>query len=197
MEFYEAIKARRTRYNIGDSSTVSDERIEEMLRIAVKYAPSSFHSQSSRTILLLGQNHTKFWSIVKETLRSMVSVAKFPVTEEKVNSFAAGHGTILYYEDMNVVKSLQQKFPLYADKFPVFSLQSSAMLQYAMWTSLATEGMGASLQHYNPIIDEEVAQAFSVPKNWQLNAQMPFGLPIGEPENLGYIDLENRVVVKI
>ena len=95
-----------------------------MLRIAVKYAPSSFHSQSSRTILLLGQNHTKFWSIVKETLRSMVSVAKFPVTEEKVNSFAAGHGTILYYEDMNVVKSLQQKFPLYADKFPVFSLQT-------------------------------------------------------------------------
>ena len=65
-----------------------------------------------------------------------------------------------------------------------------------MWTALATEGMGASLQHYNPIIDEEAAKVFGVPKSWKLLAQMPFGLPIGEPAELEYIDLENRVVVK-
>ena len=196
MEFYEAIKARRTRYKIDNSSTISDDRIETILRIAVKYAPSAFHSQSSRAILLLGKNHVKFWSFVKETLRSRMPVDKFTPTEEKLSSFAAGHGTILYYEDMDVVKSLQQKFPLYADNFPVWSLQSAGMLQYAVWTALATEGMGASLQHYNPIIDEEAAKVFGVPKSWKLLAQMPFGLPIGEPAELEYIDLENRVVVK-
>ena len=196
MDFYEAVKARRTRYKIDNSSTISDERIETILRIAVKYAPSSFHSQSSRAILLLGKSHVKFWSLVKETLRARMPAEKFSPTEEKISSFVAGHGTILYYEDMDVVKSLQQKFPLYADNFPVWSLQSAGMLQYAVWTALATEGMGASLQHYNPIIDDEAAQVFGVPKSWKLLAQMPFGLPIGEPVELEYIDLENRVIVK-
>ena len=35
--------------------------------------------------------------------------------------------------------------------------------------------MGASLQHYNPIIDEEVAQTFDIPANWKLRAQLVFG----------------------
>lgn len=104
MDFYEAVKARRTRYKIDSSSTISDERIETILRIAVKYAPSSFHSQSSRAILLLGKSHVKFWSLVKETLRARMPVEKFAPTEEKISSFVAGHGTILYYEDMDVVK---------------------------------------------------------------------------------------------
>ncbi len=75
-------------------------------------------------------------------------------------------------------------------------MQSAGMLQYAVWTALSTEGMGASLQHYNPIIDAEVAQVFNVPKSWKLIAQMPFGSPTGEPDKLEYVDLENRVVVK-
>lgn len=65
-----------------------------------------------------------------------------------------------------------------------------------MWTALATEGMGASLQHYNPIIDDEAAQVFGVLKLEAACADA-FGLPIGEPAELEYINLENRVVVKI
>ncbi len=196
MEFYEAIKTRRTRYSIDSTSTIEDARIEEILRYAVKNAPSSFNSQSSRAILLLEGKHAKFWSIVKETLRSKVPAENFAPTDAKINSFAAGHGTILYYEDMDVIKKLQEAFPAYAENFPVFSMQSAGILQYVVWTALATEGMGASLQHYNPIIDEEVAEIFEVPKSWKLIAQMPFGSPTAQPEELEYLDLENRVIVK-
>jgi Predicted oxidoreductase related to nitroreductase len=196
MEFNEAIKTRRTRYSIDSSATVSDSKIEKLVRDAVKYAPSAFHSQSSRAILLLGVNHSKLWSIVKEILRTKVSAENFPTTEAKIDSFAAGHGTILYYEDMDVIKKMQEAVPPYAENFPVWSMQSAGMLQYAVWTALATEGMGASLQHYNPIIDDEVAQVFGVPKSWKLIAQMPFGSPTGEPAELEYVDLENRVIVK-
>ena len=196
MEFNEAIKTRRTRYSIDSSATVSDSKIEKLVRDAVKYAPSAFHSQSSRAILLLGVNHSKLWAIVKEILRTKVSAENFPTTEAKIDSFAAGHGTILYYEDMDVIKKMQEAVPLYAENFPVWSMQSAGMLQYAVWTALSTEGMGASLQHYNPIIDAEVAQVFNVPKSWKLIAQMPFGSPTGEPDKLEYVDLENRVVVK-
>jgi len=196
MEFNEAIKTRRTRYSIDSSATVSDSKIEKLVRDAVKYAPSAFHSQSSRAILLLGVNHSKLWAIVKEILRTKVSAENFPTTEAKIDSFAAGHGTILYYEDMDVIKKMREAVPPYAENFPVWSMQSAGMLQYAVWTALATEGMGASLQHYNPIIDDEVAQVFGVPKSWKLIAQMPFGSPTGEPAELEYVDLENRVIVK-
>ena len=73
------------------------------------------------------------------------------------------------------IKELQQKFPLYADNFPIFSEHSAGMAQYAVWTALAEAGIGASLQHYAPLIDAEVARTWDVPASWKLRAQMPFG----------------------
>ena len=57
--------------------------------------------------------------------------------------------------------------------------------QQAVWVALANEGVGASLQHYNPLIDEMIAKEFNIPANWKLRAQMPFGsieAPAGEKE---------------
>ena len=36
-------------------------------------------------------------------------------------------------------------------------------------------GLGASLQHYSPVVDAAAAAAFNVPDSWTLRAQMPFG----------------------
>lgn len=53
--------------------------------------------------------------------------------------------------------------------------QNKGMAEYATWLALTEAGLGASLQHYNPLIDEAVAAAFDIPDNWRLRAQMPFG----------------------
>ena len=196
MEFLDAMKKRRSRYDISCDSTLSDQHIEELLKEAITYTPSAFNSQSSRVILLLGEAHQKLWSIVMETLRGIVPAENFGGTEMKINSFAAGHGTILYYEDMETVDSLVKANPLYADNFPVWSHQSGGMLQYVVWTLLSQEGLGASLQHYNPLIDEKVAAEFSIPKTWKLLAQMPFGTPNSEPGELDHMPIEERFIVK-
>lgn len=49
---FEAIKTRRSVYTITSESTIPDEKIEEIIATAVKHAPSSFNSQSSRVRLL-------------------------------------------------------------------------------------------------------------------------------------------------
>lgn len=49
------------------------------------------------------------------------------------------------------------------------------MMQYAIWTTLASANVGANLQHYNPLIDDFVANQWGIPNNWQLVAQMVFG----------------------
>lgn len=196
MDFYEAMRARRSRYDISGSSPIPQQRIQEILAEAITLTPSSFHSQSSRAALLFGDRHQKLWSIVLETLRGVVPADKFAATEAKIASFAAGYGTILYFEDMTTVETLQKNFPLYAENFPVWSLQSAGMLQYVVWTALSQEGLGASLQHYNPLIDAAVRAEFGIAENWKLLAQMPFGTPNSEPRALDYQPIEKRLIVQ-
>ena len=177
------MKPRRTIYAIGKNVPLAQDKIEEIIKEAVRNSPSAFNSQTSRVVTLYGDSHTKFWNIVRETLRKMVPENAFEKTDAKINSFATGYGTVLFFEDQDVVKSLQEQFTLYADHFPAWSEHSSAIAQFAVWTALAEQHIGASLQHYHPVIDEEVAETFDIPKNWRLRAQLVFGsieAPAGE-----------------
>ncbi|MBP6113476.1 MAG: nitroreductase family protein [Acinetobacter sp.] len=175
MSFLDQIKQRRTIYAIGKNVTLENSKIESVIQEAVKQSPSSFNSQTSRVVTLFGQSHDQFWDIVLETLRKIVPAAAFEGTSGKIASFKAGHATVLFYEDQDVVKSLQEQFALYADNFPVWSEHSTAIAQFAVWTALAEHNIGASLQHYNPIVDEEVASTFDIPANWKLRAQLVLG----------------------
>ncbi|HGJ5873216.1 MULTISPECIES: nitroreductase family protein [Arsenophonus] len=188
-KFIEMMKERRTIYNIDNSLPISQARLIKLVKEAVKEAPSSFNSQTSRVVILLGDEHKKLWhNITKETLKEIVAKEIFTTTEKKIDSFAAGAGTVLFFEEQNIIKELQQKFPLYADNFPVWSEQSSGMAQYAVWASLAQEKVGASLQHYNPLIDEKVHASWKIPNSWKLRAQLVFGA-IKQPANeKTYID---------
>lgn len=193
MELYKAIKERRTIYGIVKESPISDDRIHEIIRETVKYVPSAFNSQSSRAVVLLGEHHDRLWDIVLETLRKLVPPEAFPQTEARIKGFKGGYGTVMFFEDQQVIKGLQESFALYRDNFPVWSLNSTGMLQYAVWVSLEAEGLGASLQHYNPLIDEEVRKSWDLPESWKLTAQMPFGSPAAPAGDKEFQPLDARV----
>lgn len=183
MSFLDHIKQRRTIYAVGKNVALTPEQIESVIKEAVNHSPSAFNSQTSRIVTLFGESHLQFWNVVRETLRKIVPDAAFEGTNAKINSFAAGYGTVLFYEYQDVVKSLQEQFALYADNFPVWSEHSSAIAQFAVWTALSEQNIGASLQHYNPIVDAEIAEIFDIPANWKLRAQLVFGsieAPAGE-----------------
>jgi len=179
----EAIGKRRSQYALGSTLPVGNDAVDTLVREAVRLSPTSFNSQSSRAVILFGAEHLKLWSIVKETLRAIVPAESFASTEGKVDSFAAGAGTVLFFEDQEPIAKLQESFPLYAENFPIWSEQSSGMAQLAVWSALADVGIGASLQHYNPLIDQKVIDTWDLPETWKLRAQMPFGSnqkPFGE-----------------
>lgn len=194
--FFDAVKNRRSIYAISKESPISDERIQEIVNEAVKHTPSSFNSQSARVVVLLGEQHDKLWNHTEDILRKIVNNEEnFKSTAEKMESFRAGYGTVLFFEDTSVVAGLQQQFASYADNFPIWSEQSSGMLQFVVWTALELEGLGASLQHYNPIIDEAIVSEWGIPESWKLRAQLPFGkiaAPAGEKQ---FQPLEERVKV--
>nr|WP_279040806.1 nitroreductase family protein [Snodgrassella alvi] len=171
----EAIEKRRTQYALGRNITQAQEEITALIEEAIKLSPSAFNSQSSRAVILFGQQSEKFWHIVMNELRIRVPADKFAPTEAKIKSFAAGVGTILFYEDQQIITSLQQQYPNYAEQFPVWSEQGSGIAQFAVWSALANAGIGASLQHYNPLPDAAAAKEWQIQESWKLRAMMPFG----------------------
>jgi predicted oxidoreductase (fatty acid repression mutant protein) len=192
-DFYTAIKERRSYYGINKEVQVSDEKIKEIVEFAVKHTPSAFNSQTSRLVVLTGSAHDKLWDITTQALRKAVGDRDFSGTQQKMDSFKAGYGSVLFFEDESVVKSLQEQFATYADNFPIWSQQTSGMHQLVVWTALEAEGLGATLQHYNPLIDDEVKKEWNVPSNWKLIAQMPFGNPTAQPGDKEFKPLEDRI----
>jgi predicted oxidoreductase (fatty acid repression mutant protein) len=179
--FQTAIGNRRTYYSIGKGSPVSDERIRQMIAGTIVSVPSAFNSQSARAVVLFGTAHEKVWDITLEALRRIVPADAFSRTAEKIASFAAGHGTVLYFDDTTVTDRFAEQFAAYRGNFANWAQQANGMLQFAVWTALEQEGLGASLQHYNPLIDGEVKKYFGLPETWKLIAEMPFGEPTGKP----------------
>lgn len=171
----EIFTKRRSQYALGSNVDLTQDQLTDLIQEAVRQAPSSFNSQSSRAVILFGKQSDKFWQLTKDALRPLVPEDAFVNTEEKLNSFAAGVGTVLFFEDQEVVKGLQAQFPLYADNFPIWSEHSTGIAQFAVWTALSEANIGASLQHYNPVVDDAVAKAWDIPESWTLRAQMPFG----------------------
>lgn len=192
----ESIEQRRSIYAISNQSPISDTEVEALVQFAATHVPSAFNSQSTRLVLLLGDNHKKLWNIAKEGLRKIVPEEAFAATEQKIDScFAAGYGTVLYFEDQTAVESLQKAFPLYANNFPVWSQHTSAMHQFAVWNLLEEAGLGATLQHYNPLIDDEVRKTWDLPSSWTLIAEMPFGTPVAGAGEKTFQPIEDRVKI--
>ncbi len=193
--YYEAMKARRSTYALTRETTIDKKKIKEVVEHSLDYTPSAFNSQSGRVVVLFGDDHDKFWEITKSSLISAQPEERHRETAEKIDNFRNSFGTALFFEDYDTIENLQTQFPKAKDNFTLWSYQSSGMLQYNVWTSLAAEGLGASLQHYNEAVEEEVKKQYNLPSKWKLMAQMPFGKPAQEPGEKEIIKAENKLKV--
>lgn len=179
---------RRSIYALGDNLSQTPEEIFDLVKQTVKNSPTAFNSQTVRAVVLFGKSSDKVWEIVEDALRKIAkSPDAFEQTKAKIDSFKAGYGTILYFTDTTIVHQLENDYPSYAANFANWAEQGLGGAQQAVWTALAEQGIGASLQHYNPLIDDAIHQAFNLPADWQLRAEMPFGsieAPAGKKTHL-------------
>ena len=179
---------RRSIYALGDNLSQTPEEIFDLVKQTIKNSPTAFNSETVRAVVLFGKSSDKVWEIVEDALRKIAkSPDAFEQTKSKIDSFKAGYGTILYFTDTTIVHQLENDYPSYAANFANWAEQGLGGAQQAVWTALAEQGIGASLQHYNPLIDDAIHQVFNLPADWQLRAEMPFGsieAPAGEKAQL-------------
>ncbi|KAJ5126078.1 hypothetical protein N7448_005387 [Penicillium atrosanguineum] len=197
----QAAQARRTIYQLGKNSPVSDSKVEELVNAAILNVPSSFNTQSTRLVVVLREEHEKLWDIAIEAFGALVASGAVPEevfknqTLPKLQGFKAAHGTVLFYEDPAHIQGFKEKFSAYADKFEPWADHSNAMHQYFLWTALESVGFGANLQHYNPLIDAKVAEQWSLPAEWRLVAQLVFGSPEAQAGEKTQKPIEDRVKI--
>ncbi|WP_396416001.1 nitroreductase family protein [Leuconostoc carnosum] len=184
MSFTDLQEKRRSIYVLGDNVSQTPEELFELVKSAVKHAPTAFNNQTVRTVVLFGEKKDQLWDITADRLKSEVPTeAAYQNTLEKLNSFKAGVATVLFYSDTDVVKTFEENIPLYSENFYDRSEQGHGIAEYATWLAVTEAGLGANIQHYNPLIDEPVAKAFDIPAHWRLRAQLNIG-SIEEPASI-------------
>ncbi len=188
MRIEEVLEKRRSYYNIKKELPVAEEEVIHMIQRVTELVPDAFNMKSARVTVVLKEKQDQLWDSIYNAFGGQVP-------REKIDSFKAGAGTVLYFYDKSVVEALQEQFPLYADRFPVWANQANGMLQISIWSGLRELGIGASLQHYNPVIDETVREFVQVPEHYVLLAQMPFGGIVEEPDVKEKEDIDKRVCV--
>lgn len=183
----ESLAGRRSYYQLTKDMPVSAKEVTDMVEHLTELTPDAFNMKSARVVVALGDKSNQLWDAVYDAFDGKVA-------REKIDSFKAA-GTVLYFYDKSVVEGLQEKFALYAQNFPVWANQSNGMLQLAIWSGLRELGLGASLQHYNPVIDDAVRKLFNLPDDWVLVAEMPFGGIVAEPAVKEAENIADRVKV--
>ncbi len=168
MDYMEAMASRRSRYALTKTLPLPLADAEALIRRAAELTPDAFNMRSARAVIVSGEKQDALWD-------GIYAVFGGKVPREKIDGFRAACGTVLYFIDTDVVRAMQARVPRYAENFPVWAQQAGGMLQYSVWTALSAAGIGANLQHYNPVIDDMVRTFCGTPPSWQLTAQMPFG----------------------
>ncbi len=188
MHILNSLSKRRSYYELNNQLPVSWDQLIQTVQQVTALVPDAFDSKSSRIVLLKPHKHEQFWDLVASSFDGEISI-------DKIQQFKQAAGTILFFYDQHVVDTLIQQFPLYANQFPLWAHHASAMLQINIWTALRDMDIGANLQHYNPVIDANTRQFLSLPNNYQLVAQMPFGRIVSEPKPKENEDIHQRVFV--
>lgn len=183
-----ALEQRRTFYKIDKKLPVPEQTVIDRITKATELVPDAFNMRSQRVVIVLGEKQDQLWDAAYEAFGGKVP-------REKIDSFKAGAGTVLYFYDNEVISSIQKAVPAYAQNFPIWANQSNAMLQISVWSALRELGVGASLQHYNPVIDKPVKELLGIPESYVLVAEMPFGGIAGEPAEKEKEDISARVKV--
>jgi predicted oxidoreductase (fatty acid repression mutant protein) len=93
-ELAKAAHERRSIYQLQKASTIPDYRIKEIVNDAIREVPSSFNSQSTRLVVLVKDDHDKFWDIVTDVLKSIVPEDKWEGTAGRLAGFKGGYGTV-------------------------------------------------------------------------------------------------------
>lgn len=93
--FREAAQARRSIYQLAAKSPIPDSRLLEIVREALLYCPSTFNTQTTRTVVVFGEEHVKLWNIIINIVQpSMAADVWNGYRKAHFEGFRSAYGTV-------------------------------------------------------------------------------------------------------
>lgn len=194
-QFTDLVRSRRTRYAIGNNTELTKEEITARLREVAREIPTASNSQTSRLVLVYGEDNEKLWDHIMEVQKDVMPEGMWEMMSGVMLGAKGAVGTILFFEDLDAVEAM----PAQGERAETYKQHNNANVQYASWLALTELGLGANLQHMNVGhkygFDKGILEMFNLPANYELVAQMPFGSIEGDAHPKEYIADDVRVQV--
>ncbi|GMK58621.1 hypothetical protein CspeluHIS016_0600630 [Cutaneotrichosporon spelunceum] len=185
-QFFAILSGRRSVYALKPSSPISDAAIRELVEKAIHLSPTAYNSQTPRIALVLGDNHARVWDAMWAENQKTFPDAEMEAAQRLKweNAFMSGYGSVIFFDDRKTLEQAIAKSPHRKTELGVWSKNGTGILQHVVWTALAAEGLGASLQHFPQIsttVDAALRKVIDVPEEWECTAIMPFGEIVEPP----------------
>ncbi|GCE11596.1 nitroreductase family protein [Tengunoibacter tsumagoiensis] len=156
---------------------VSDETIRAIAE-AGRWSASSGNSQPAR-IVILKERNTDFWNFVEQTLSTKLQGEQLERAIARLAGYRSGVFTIVVYEDTTISHNPPAGFN--PELWKNFAAQALGIFQANLWNAISAAGLGASNQHINFQIEEELRSFLHVPETWQSYCILPVGFPAETP----------------
>jgi predicted oxidoreductase (fatty acid repression mutant protein) len=91
--FLTAVQNRRSIYTLSKEAPISNDRVLEIVKHALKYAPSPFNVCSTRCIVIFGDEHEKLWQQAY-SITEKSNPQAFPILAPKIKGYQQGYGTV-------------------------------------------------------------------------------------------------------
>lgn len=175
-----ALLSRRRSIRRLRGGTLSDETLHR-LREAVVRTPSAF-GITPWHVVIIHERRDAFWQEVEAGFREGLDGDRRQRYLDRLDGFRDGAAVILVYEDLAAYSTLRDGWTLSDEVATAFVQQGLGMVQLAVWLALTAEGLVASLQHWEWLLQERLASFTGLDgTRYQLAATMPVGYPAESP----------------
>ena len=154
----------------GPFSIQTRERIEQAIRLTpAAYALPSWH------VVLVHEEIDALWNVVERAFRDRLEGDRLARYLDRLEGFRSGVAVALIYEDTQARSELKTAWQISDETARAFSEQGIGMVQLAIWLTLTEDGLSTSLQHWEWLLEDRLAEFLDIPGRYRLTAAMPIG----------------------
>jgi predicted oxidoreductase (fatty acid repression mutant protein) len=166
---------------------------KQRLLDAIQLTPAAFNLPPWH-VVLISETRAAFWEVVEEGFRANLEGDRLQRYLERLAGFRPGVAVALIFEDRAVHPDLRDAWRISDEQATAYVQQSLGMVQLTIWLSLTAEGLATSLQHWDWLLEDRIADFVGLStERYRLAAAMPIGYADEPPRDIDRIPLDRIV----
>lgn len=157
--------------------TVTSDALHRIVE-AARHTPAAYNRPPWR-VVVIHDHREAFWRVVETAFRARLDGDRLERYLNRLAGFRTGVGAVLVFEDRAVVDEVQAAQGIDSTRAQAFSEQALGMVQLALWLAVVAEGLATSLQHWESLVADAVADFLDLPADrYRLVVTMPIGYAV-------------------